>query len=112
MCDHPDKIMEDNIVVQELDDYIESNKIGPMNKLLLRGVKQTLVTSIQNKQDIEEVKHDVKDMKECPSVTRRFRDKPLRVSAEVFSLSLVLFIVFHVLTLVIGIDELILIAIP
>lgn len=110
MCDSREEIIEGNIIIQELEDYEE--KVGPMNKLLLRGMKETLITNVQNKQDISSVKDEVEELRQCPSVTKRFRDKPVRVVSEVFTISLALYIVFHVIATIIGTEELILIAIP
>ena len=68
MCRTIGEIMDSDIIIQEIDDYIAENNLEPLEKLTLRVLKHNYAKSIQIKEDVEELAtcvdkhHDDKDL--------------------------------------------------
>ena len=112
MCDTPEKIMEDNIIVQELDDYINENHLKPMNKLILRGVKHNLIANYQIQQDLASIASHAKRCEESPSLIARFKENPRKVIAELTGVAFIYFTIFYTVATILGLEELLKAAIP
>ena len=104
--------MEDNILVQELNDYIKANHLGPMNKLVLRVAKNNLIINLQTQQDIQSIKKYNDKCKKSPSLSMMFKDAPIKVALAVVSLGAVLFTIYYVIVTVLGLEVLLKAAIP
>ena len=109
MCRPTGEIMENDIIVQEIDDYIEQNNLEPIEKLTLRVLKHTYVKNVQIQEDMTEVKSHAKECQENPSLLKIYRDKPKQffkgVISFIFGIGLIHFF-FRVVEIVSGLEGL------
>ena len=101
MCMTVDEITKENIVIQELDDYIAGNG-DRKDTLVMRVLKQNMITNIQIQQDLEPL---AKNMRESPSLLSLFKNKTLKTAGVVALLSFFMFMVFFTFVEVVGYAE-------
>ena len=104
MCQTPQQIADNYIVIQELDDYIEANG-DKKNVLMMRVLKQNMITSIQIKQDLKPIAEHVTECNDSPSLLMQFRKNFLKTSGAVALIGFFMFMAFYTLVEVIGYAE-------
>jgi len=107
MCQTPEEIRQSNPFVEEISDFIDSNNIEPVEKLLLRGVRHNLVTSIQIKQEIEPIKLHSEECKNNPSLVWSFRNETGKVLAWFAGLMTITYGALRTLEIIFGLEALI-----
>lgn len=104
MCQSPQEIANNYIVIQELDDYIEENG-DKKNTLIMRVLKQNMIASIQIHQDLKPISDHVRVCAESPSLVSQFKTNFLKTSGAVALIGFFMFMAFYTLVEVIGYSE-------
>ena len=111
MCKTKEEIVQENIVIQELDDYINDNG-DKKNTLIMRVLKHNLISSIQIQQDMSGLAEHIEECKESPSLSSQFKAHPLKTIGSLFMVFFCLFAICFTITTVVGLQEIIKSAIP
>ena len=104
MCQTPQQIADNYIVIQELDDYIEANN-DKKNVLIMRVLKQNMITGIQTQQDLRPIAGHVRECSASPSLLAQFKNNFLKTSGAVALIAFFAFMVFYTFVEVVGYAE-------
>lgn len=104
MCMTVEEITQENIVIQELDDYIAANG-DKKDTLVMRVLKQNMITGIQIQQDLEPLAEHVKLCIESPSLARQLKNRMLVTAGKIVLVGFVMFMAFYTFVEVVGYAE-------
>lgn len=104
MCRTVEEIKQDNIILQEVDEFISENNIDPVQKLILRVVRRNFIATEQIKDDQEPLLDFLEDSKESPSIIWLLKNQPQSTMAVLFSVFSFLYVTAHIIEHFLGFE--------
>lgn len=109
MCRTQEEIENSNFIVGEIDKHITRNHLSDLERLNLDILRHLVIRAEQNKDDISEAarlaKKAAEEVENHPSLMWYFRNKTGATLAIMFSLTMAMFFIYHVIEYLVGFQE-------